>query len=74
MFENPTANLTALLNSCAKIECFSSDLIFKFLRVGRRIQNASEQFVLAINLRFSSNPTNKIVTELGLEIQTAFSR
>ena len=31
MFENPTVTLSALRNSCAKITCFSSELIFKFL-------------------------------------------
>jgi hypothetical protein len=31
MFENPTVNLNALCNSCAKISCCPSDLIFTFL-------------------------------------------
>ena len=45
MLENPTVNLVALCNSCAKIACFSSELIFTFLYAGISIQNASGQFV-----------------------------
>jgi len=45
MFENSTVNLSALNNSCAKIECCLSEFVFKLLYAGSGIQNASEQFV-----------------------------
>jgi hypothetical protein len=67
MFENPTANLSAIRNACAKIACCSSESIFTFLYAGNSTQTASEQFV-------SSNSTNKHPKQLGLEIQTALSR
>ena len=35
-FENPTANLSALCNSCAKIAFCSFELIFTFLNLWRR--------------------------------------
>ena len=40
----PTANLNALRNSCVKIVCCSSQLIFTSLYAGSSIKNASEQF------------------------------
>jgi hypothetical protein len=52
MFENPTVSFNALCNSCAKIACCSSDLIFTFLYAGSSIQNASELFVSCIHLPF----------------------
>ena len=55
MFENPV-NLNALRNSCAKIACCSSELIFKFLYEGSRIQNASQQFLSCTKI--SHNKTN----------------
>jgi hypothetical protein len=73
MFENPTVNLNALCNSCAKIACCSSQLIFTFLYEGSSIQNASEQFVSCIQLSFV-NFALHATTELCLEIQTALSR
>jgi len=78
MFENPTFNLSALRNSCTKTACWSSELI-TFLYAGSGIQIASEQFMSCIHfsfckLRSLANPTNKNVTELSLEIQTAPSR
>jgi hypothetical protein len=44
-------------------------LFFTFLYAGSSIQNASEQ--LFCKLRSSSNPTNKNLTELGLETLVA---
>ena len=43
--ENPTVNLSAFCNSCAKISCCSSELFLTFLFAGSNSQNASEQFV-----------------------------
>ena len=78
MFENPTVNPNALCNSCVSIACCSSEFIFMFPYAGSSNQNASEQFVSYIHpsfckLRYSFRPTDKNVTELGLEIQTALS-
>jgi uncharacterized protein involved in response to NO len=53
------------------------EFIFAFLYAGSSFQNAIEQLVSCIHictLRSLSNPTNKNVTELRLEIQTALSR
>jgi len=50
MFANPTANPNALLNSCAKIACCSSELIFMFPYTGSNVQIAGEQFVWCIHL------------------------
>jgi len=79
MFENPTANLSALCNSCAKISRCSSELIFTFIYAGSSIQNASEKFVWCDHLSFctlhsSSNTTNKNLTAIDLEIPTAVSQ
>jgi hypothetical protein len=78
MFDIPTANVSALRNSFTKIACWSFELIM-FLYTGSSIQNAIEQFMLYIQFSFCvllslSNPTNKNVAELNLEIQTAPSR
>ena len=56
MFANPTVNFNALCNSCAKIGCCSSELIFKFLYASSSIQNASEQFVSCVNISFALQP------------------
>jgi hypothetical protein len=45
-------NLSALCNSCAKIVCCSSELIFTFLYAGSSIRNAFEQFLWCIHLCF----------------------
>jgi hypothetical protein len=66
MFENPTVNLNALCNSCAKIACCSSELIFTFLYAGSSIQNASELFVSTF--LFSTSRFIQKVTRLGLDI------
>ena len=72
--KNPTVNLSALWNSCAKIECCSSELIFTFRYVGSRIQNKSEKFVSCILLRFANFPflasPQTGLKELGLDIHT----
>jgi hypothetical protein len=52
MFENLTVNVNALCNSCAKIACCLSELIFTFLYAGSSIQNASEQVVSCIQVSF----------------------
>jgi hypothetical protein len=51
-FENSTVNLNALCNSCAKMACCSSELIFAFLYAGSSIQNVSEKLVSYIHLSF----------------------
>ena len=76
---NSTVNVSAHCNSCAKIACGSSQLIFMFLYAGSKIQSASQQFVWSrdqpcfCKLRFASKPTSENLTELGVEIQTALS-
>jgi hypothetical protein len=66
MFENPTANLSALCNSCAKIACCSSELIFAFIYACSSIQNASGQFLrihfFFVNFALRPNSTNKNLT------------
>ena len=52
MFANPTVNLGALRNWCAKIACCSSELIITLLYAAISIQNACEQFVWCIHLYF----------------------
>jgi hypothetical protein len=52
MFENPTADLNALYNSCENIKSFLAGLIFVSLYAGSSIQNASEHFVGFIPLSF----------------------
>jgi hypothetical protein len=47
-----TAKLSALRISCAKIACCSSELVFRFLYVGRSMQNASGQFISCIHFSF----------------------
>ena len=77
-FRKSYCQLQCTLQLACEDRVCSSELIFTFLYAGRRIQSASEQFVSCIHLFFanssSSNPTNKNLTELGLEIQTALSR
>jgi hypothetical protein len=49
-------------NSCVKIGCCSSELIFTFLYAGSSIQNASQQFVSRIHfyfINFILHPTSK---------------
>ena len=48
--ENPTVNLSALCNSCAKMACCSCELIFTFVYADSSIHNASERFVSSIHL------------------------
>jgi hypothetical protein len=65
MFENPTVNLIALCNSCAKIACFSSELIFTFLYAGSSMQNERQQFfscnhVSFLNFALHPTPQTKI--------------
>jgi hypothetical protein len=54
-----------IYNSCARIACCSSELIFTFFYAGSSIQNAKEQFVSCIHLSFVNfalhpNPQTKI--------------
>jgi len=79
-FENPIVNLTVLCQLCAKIVCFF------FVWVDVYIYLCGEENVTykrAIHLvrphffrklRHSSKPTNKNLTQIGLEIQTAISQ
>ena len=75
MFENPTVNLSALCNSCAKIACCSSPVELQDLCADSSNQNASQRAIRLVyppflcKLHSSSNPTNKNLTELGLETQ-----
>jgi hypothetical protein len=60
------------------IRC-SPELIFTFVYAGSNIQNSSKQFVSCVHISFvnfplTPTPTNKNITELGLEIQTALFR
>ena len=79
MMENPTVHLTALRNSCAKIACCSSQLVFTFLMLAAASKmRTAVRLVYSpffCKLRASSNPTNKNLTQLGLrlKIQTALS-
>jgi hypothetical protein len=50
MFANPTVNLNALRNFCAKIACCSSGLIFMFLYASRNIKDAIQLFDSCIRL------------------------
>src|SRR5215469_8796145 len=62
MVEYPTVNLNALFNSCAKIACCWSELIFTFLYPESSIQNVSEQLVSFIQLsflNFAVHPTSQ---------------
>ena len=59
MFQNPTANLNALCQSCAKIACCSSQLIVTSLYAASNIQTASS----------SSSAVSKVVLLNALFIQ-----
>ena len=54
MFQNLTVNLNALCNSCVKIACSWSKLIFTDIYVGSSFQNASDLFVSCIHLCFAN--------------------
>ena len=77
MVENPTINLTALCNSCAKIACCLSEPMFTFLFPVRSFQNVSEQFVPFIQLyflNFAVHPTPQTrLSGLKMEIQRELS-
>jgi hypothetical protein len=68
-------NLSALCNPCAKIAWYLSEMNFAFLCADSGIQmrasSSSRVSPSLLTLRFSSNPTNKYLRELGPEIQTA---
>jgi len=51
-FENPTVNLSALCNSCAKTVLCLSELTAKFLDEGNSIQNTNEHFFSHVNISF----------------------
>jgi len=78
MFENPTVNFSALRNSCVKIACCSSQLIFTFLSAGSSIQDVSEQFVWCIHLSFvnrcSFNRTNKSLNQKSETVRARFKQ
>ena len=42
VFQNPTVILNALFNSCTKIACGSTELIFAFMRVAASLMRASD--------------------------------
>jgi len=76
MFENSTVNITALCNSCEDMACCSSERVLTFPYAGDNIQYVNEQFVSCIQFFFctlhsSSNPINKNLTGLSLEILVA---
>ena len=52
--KDPTVNLDELYNSCAKIACCSSELIFTFLCADSSIRYVREQFVWCIHIPFVS--------------------
>ena len=75
MLDNPTDSFSPLCNSCAKIACCSSELIFRFLYMNSSIQISTSNSPFAFCwLRSLTKPTNKNLTELGLQIQTVPSR
>jgi hypothetical protein len=79
MFENLTVKLSSLCNSCAKIACSSSELVFTFRYAGSTIHNASEQFVRCTRLSFytlrcSSNPTPKYNGVTSVDSDNSLSR
>jgi len=58
--ENSTASHNARCNSCAKITCCSSELIFTFLYACSSIQNASYKLISCAHLssvNFALHPT-----------------
>jgi hypothetical protein len=73
MLGNRTVNMNALCVSSEKIACYISESILTFLYAGSSIQNASGQFFSCIHFSFLnfalSKLTDKILTELDLEIQ-----
>jgi len=75
-FQNSTVNINALCNSCEDMACCSSECVFKFLYADDNIQFVNAQFVSCIHFFFctlhsSSNPINKNLTRLSLEILVA---
>jgi hypothetical protein len=64
MFENATVNLNALFNSCAKIACCSSQLIFTFLYADSSVQHAKDQFVSCIHISFVKQPNKPKCNEV----------
>ena len=46
MFENPTVSINTHRNLCARIACFSSEMIITLYCAGGCVKNASEQLVL----------------------------
>jgi hypothetical protein len=79
MLENPTVTLSALRNWCVKITCCSSRLLFTFHLRSQQHPNCKRAVSLVYppsfcKLRYSSNPTNKTLTQLGLEFHTALSQ
>ena len=62
MFENPTTEISAPRNSCAKIACCSPELMFTFVYAASSTQNASELFVSCIRfpyVNFALRPTTQ---------------
>jgi hypothetical protein len=72
MLENPTVQQNAFCNSWAKIACCSS--VSKITFTSKMPASNSSPFLpFFCKLHSSSNPTNKTLTELVMEIQTAQS-
>jgi len=76
MFKNSTVIINALCNLCEDMACCLSECVLTFLYAGDNIQYVNEQFVSCIHfffctLRSSSNPINKNLTGLSLEILVA---
>jgi hypothetical protein len=70
MFENPTISLSVLCNLGVKVVCCLSWSSHLFIRVAASKMRAFHLMYQPFfsTLRSSSNPTNKNLTELGLEI------
>ena len=65
MLDNPTVNLSALCNSCAKIAYCWSEFIFTFLHADSSIWSAGEQFISCtylsfVNLTLHPSPQTKM--------------
>ena len=68
--KNPTVNLNALRNSCAKIACCSSELIFTLPYADGSVQTASKKFLSRIQLSF----VNFVLHRLHKQNSNGFKR
>ena len=69
----PTVNLSSLCNSCVKMACCSSQLIFTFLYAISSIQNAGEQFSWSTHVSFVNFALNPTPQTNSNGIESAYS-